>query len=119
MEHYIVVVDDEPSILDTLCEVLEMEGYLTECIEHPNDTRRSAAMRRPDLFLIDLMLPDMDGIALARCLRTEGFQETPMIAMSASNEMVRAAKQSGLFQDAIAKPFDIDNILDTVGRLVA
>lgn len=118
MERYIVVVDDEPGILDTLCEVLEMEGYLTACVERPHDTGGIASRRRPDLFLIDLMLPGMDGIALARCLRAEGFQETPMIAMSASNEMVRAAKQSGLFQEAIAKPFDIDSILDSVERLV-
>jgi CheY-like chemotaxis protein len=118
VEHYIVVVDDEPGILDTLCEVLEMEGYVTACVDHPDDTGRSASMRRPDLFLIDLMLPGMDGIALARSLRLQGFQDTPMIAMSASNEMVRSAKQSGLFQDAISKPFDVDNILDRVERLV-
>lgn len=119
MEHHILVVDDEPGILDTLCEALEMEGYHTACIEHPAETERRAANARPDLFLIDLMLPEMDGITLARHLREQGFPETPMIAMSASNEMVRAAKRSGLFQDTIAKPFDIDTILYTVEQFVA
>lgn len=119
MDHNIVIVDDEPSILDTLCDVLEMEGYTTTCLEHPAEAECSTATQHPDLFLIDLMLPDISGIELARHLREQGFVATPMIAMSASGEMVRAAKRSGLFQDAIAKPFDIEQVLDVVERLVA
>ncbi len=118
VEHCVVVVDDEPGILETLCDVLEMEGYATACVEHPAEAQCDTAVQQPHLFLIDLMLPDMDGIELARHLRQHGCQGVPMIAMSASGEMIQAAKRSGLFQDTIAKPFDIDRVLYAVEQFI-
>jgi CheY-like chemotaxis protein len=119
MAHQIAVLDDEQDILDALCDVLEMEGYLVACYDHPDVIEQKLNGLHPDLFLIDLMLPNITGIELARRLRTRGFGETPMIAISASNRMIQAATASGLFQAAIPKPFDLDEILDLVSRHVA
>lgn len=68
----------------------------------------------PDLFLIDIMLPEMDGITLARRIQDEGFTSTPMIAMSASVLMRQVAEASGLFEHTLSKPFDITEFLQTI-----
>jgi CheY-like chemotaxis protein len=65
------------------------------------------------------MLPETNGIDLAQRLRTRGFDETPMIAISASSTMIRQATACGLFQAAIPKPFDLDDVLDVVSQHVA
>jgi CheY-like chemotaxis protein len=73
----------------------------------------------PALFLVDVMLPGMSGIELAEQLRAGGFARTPMIAMSASPGMLRAAAESRLFQEILPKPFDLTTLLDCVGRFAA
>jgi CheY-like chemotaxis protein len=62
------------------------------------------------------MLPGMSGIELAERLRAGGYSQTPMIAMSASGLMSRFAAESGYFQEAIDKPFDVDALLKCVER---
>ena len=52
-------------------------------------------------------------------MRSMSPPEAPMIAMSASSSMVQEAQQSGLFQAALVKPFDLDILLDTLGRYLA
>lgn len=78
--------------------------------------QRVTQSAHPDVFLLDLMLPGMSGIDLARRLRDLGYLREPMIAMSASPRMLNAANRSGLFQETLAKPFDLSTLLDTVER---
>jgi CheY-like chemotaxis protein len=73
----------------------------------------------PYLFLVDLMLPGIDGIELASRLRAGHFRDTPIIAMSASAAMLAAARRSTLFQETLAKPFDLSTMLGYVERYVA
>lgn len=116
----IVVVDDERDLRDFVCHLLEDEGYPVCCLSHPVEVATlSIGEQRPQLFLIDIMLPDMNGISLARQLTNEGFEHTPKIAMSASHDMVRAARESQLFEAALDKPFDIDELLDCVEHHLA
>jgi CheY-like chemotaxis protein len=115
----IVVVDDERELRELMSNVLEDEGYRVVSFAHPVPvTRLQDSQERPNLFLIDIMLPEMNGIELARRLTAEGFDGTPKIAMSASHQCVREARDSHLFEAAIEKPFDIDNLLDTVERYI-
>jgi DNA-binding response OmpR family regulator len=116
----IVVVDDEPELRDLVSDVLADEGYEVLSFAHPAPVSRlNQTDVHPDLFIIDIMLPDMNGIALAARLREEGFVETPKIAMSASREMLHAASESDLFDAALSKPFDIDDLLEVVERHLA
>ena len=111
----VVVVDDEKDVLDLICAVLEDEGYEVLCLDHPvltEDLKGQAS--QPHLFMLDIMLPAMSGLQLARRLREDGFGETPMIAMSASPTMLDVAAQSHLFHAWIAKPFELDTLLHTV-----
>jgi CheY-like chemotaxis protein len=118
MTRCVAVVEDEIVVLRMLCDVLEEGGFFVVALDHPDSIRSLGDGRRPDLFLIDLMLPGENGIDLARRLRARGFTSTPMIAMSASRFMTRCAAESGLFQETLYKPFDLDTLIDAVERHV-
>ena len=91
MRTCVVVIDDEPEVLSLLQEMLEDKGFGVVVAGHPGIAEQLAANLPPDLFLIDLMLPDITGIELARRLRAGGFATTPIIAMSASKAMTAHA----------------------------
>ncbi len=113
----IVVVDDERELRELMSNVLEDEGYRVVSFSHPVPvTHLQETEERPHLFLIDIMLPDMNGIQLAERLASDGFGSTPMIAMSASRRCVNEAEASKLFHATLEKPFEIDELLDTVER---
>jgi DNA-binding response OmpR family regulator len=118
MTQRIVVVEDETPVLEMLTEFLRADGFSVLGFEHPDQMREFDEEQRPDLFIIDLMLPGRDGIEVAKQLRTEGFEDTPMIAMSASRALTETASDSGLFQETIYKPFDLSTLLDCVERHV-
>lgn len=113
MAAQIVVVEDEPSVQELLRDVLEPEGYNILSVSHPN-----ALEIQPtddiDLILVDLMLPETSGVQLAGQLRQSGFAHTPIIAMSASKILLHVAEESALFQETIAKPFDLSTLLESV-----
>jgi CheY-like chemotaxis protein len=112
----ILVVDDEPAVLEVVCDVLEEAGHEVAGIGHPVVTFGLISGMRPDMVLLDLMLPEMDGVELARRLRLKGFGDTPMVAMSASTRMLQQAAASGLFHGVLPKPFDIDAVVAAVER---
>ncbi len=114
----IVVVEDEPDMLLLVCTLLEDEGYEVQGFPDPVALTDQIVEEeeRPRLFLMDIMLPGINGIALAAMLRDRGFGETPKIAMSASPVMLQAAQESQLFQETIAKPFDLGTLLEGVER---
>lgn len=111
----IVVVDDEAGILSVVCEVLESDGYDVIGLSRPQlakDLDEGAAK----LFILDVMMPQLSGIALAEQLRDDGFRQTPMIAMSASKTMIEAAEGSQLFQGTLSKPFEVARLLEFAQR---
>jgi CheY-like chemotaxis protein len=108
----IVVVDDEPELREFICEVLEAEGYSVLSLPEPDLALQLA--ERPFLFLLDLMLPGMTGIELAKRLREGPCREVAIIGFSASSAMLRHADESHLFQETIRKPFDLEYLLETV-----
>lgn len=116
MDGCVVVVEDEIDLLQLVRDVLEMQGMSVRSTSDPRQIESVVKSVRPELFLINVMLPGMSGIDLARKLRGNGFATIPMIAMSASKSMAVMARESGQFQEAIDKPFDIDELLDAVKR---
>jgi CheY-like chemotaxis protein len=111
---HIVVVEDDREIRNLLSELLELEGFSVTALSHPDSVLTYLETVQPALFLIDIMLPRTSGLELAARLRAGGFPSTPMIAMSASGVMHHAAEASGLFQEVITKPFDVQGFLKTV-----
>lgn len=110
----VVVVDDEPEILDIICDVLDEDGFHVVCAENPARFMEIESEVDACLYLLDLMLPGMDGIQLAKLLRSHQTGKVPMIAMSASSDMLSRARDSGLFDDYLPKPFDLMELLDRV-----
>jgi CheY-like chemotaxis protein len=119
VESLIVVVEDEPAILGLIGAVLQEEGYTVLRVGSPALLAALLDGCEPRLFLVDLMLPITTGIELARGLRAGTHTDIPIVAMSASDRMLTSARESGLFDATVRKPFDLDYLLQTVNRCSA
>jgi DNA-binding response OmpR family regulator len=111
---HILLVEDEPGIAMLLEDVLDDHGYL---VSHVYDGASAlnllhAEGLRPDLVMIDLNLPRLSGEdAIAAIKDHPGTQEIPVIAMSAHADRIMAVYQGGRANRALAKPFNIDELL--------
>ncbi len=114
MDGQIVVVEDEPEVLDLLGDVLDMGGFSVTGVTRPDLVWDAIKTGLPDLFLLDVMLPGMSGIELAQQLRETIRDCPPIIALSASRLMLGVAENSGYFVSTISKPFDIETLLTAV-----
>lgn len=112
----ILVVDDEPDIRQLLQEILEDEGYQVTVAENASAARKHRAERMPDLILLDIWMPDEDGITLLKeWLRDD--QLCPVIMMSghATVETAVEATRLGAY-DFLEKPLSMAKLLVTVDR---
>jgi two-component system OmpR family response regulator len=107
----LLVVDDEPVILHLLSGSLRFAGY--DVVTAPNGTEavRAVASERPDLVLLDVMMPDGDGFEVLRRLRGAG-REVPVIFLTARDgvpDRVTGLSLGG--DDYVTKPFSLDEVL--------
>lgn len=114
----IAVVEDEPGISEMIRDLLTMHGYIVLTAPCAGNLLDLDPNNPPDLILVDLMLPDFSGNKLAASMRRCGFGHTPMIAMSAAPLLLHMARCSGLFQDTVAKPFNIADLIARIERHV-
>jgi len=106
----VLVVDDEPYIVEFLCLLLEEEGYRVLRASDGRQAWELALQTRPDLVISDVMMPGMTGLQLLEQLRGSiDLAATPVILMSA---VPRAMESQGV--TFVPKPFDIDQMLDLV-----
>lgn len=113
----IAVIDDEPELCTLISDLLRAEGHEVLTFDDPHSaTKLRAANSDLDLFLIDIMLPGMDGISVARYLDEAGFDETPKVAISASRARLQTAYATELFSDTLVKPFDIEQLFGCIER---
>lgn len=113
MSGYVLVVDDDPTILRTLRINLRARGHEVECVTNGADALDSAAARRPDLVILDLGLPDMDGVDVLRQLRAGST--VPVVVLSArhdADDKVEALDEGA--DDYVAKPFGMDELMARV-----
>lgn len=116
----ILVVDDEEDIANLVALNLSDEGYECHLAHRGDDAMEMALELRPDLIVLDLMLPDVDGVEVCRQLRNDPrMTATSIIMLTARN--LPADRIAGLeagADDYMDKPFDIDELLArVVGRL--
>jgi diguanylate cyclase (GGDEF)-like protein/PAS domain S-box-containing protein len=116
---HVVVVDDQPEVLRAVGDLLEAEGYTVTALSHPGQVDALQADGRPDLFIVDIMLPEVSGIELAERLHQSLHPDIPIVAVSASSFMSRRAQSTGLFRAVLDKPFDVQALLSTVADLVS
>ena len=113
----ILVVDDEPGILALIKDILEDEGYQVEVAEDAEDARASRRNRRPDLILLDIWMPDSDGISLLREWAKSGAGDAPIIMMSGHGTIETAVEATRLgAYDFLEKPLSTAKLLLAVRR---
>ncbi len=109
----ILVVDDEPYITDLLSAALRFEGFdvaVAACGTEAIDKARST---RPDLILLDVMLPDLEGVEVCRRLRDVG-ERMPVVFLTARDSTDAKVEGLRLGDDYVTKPFSLDELVARV-----
>jgi two-component system OmpR family response regulator len=109
----ILVVDDEPSITDAVSTALRYEGFDTREAGSGRAAEREIDEFRPDLIVLDVMLPDLDGFEIARRLR-DGRHRTPVIFLTAKDATEDKLAGLAIGDDYVTKPFSLAEIVARV-----
>jgi two-component system chemotaxis response regulator CheY len=116
----ILIVEDEPSIRTLLSDMLRDEGYAVITAANGAEALELSRNFAPDIVLLDLWLPIMDGWAFLReRQRRHTLAAVPVLAMSADRERGLATARDLGATAVVAKPFDLTELLAMVERLVA
>src|ERR671915_1169549 len=113
----ILVVADEVGIRELLSEILSEEGYQVRLAENASEARGHRSRARPDLVLLDIWMPDTDGITLLKEWSSAGLLTMPVVMMSGHGTIDTAvqATRVGAY-DFLEKPIALQKLLATVGR---
>jgi CheY-like chemotaxis protein len=112
----ILVVDDDPDILEALSEILEAEGFEIRRARNGKEALERLEPDPPQLILLDLMMPVMDGWEFAQRLRQRGtLSNIPIIVLSADRNVGSKAQDIGAV-GYLAKPFELNELLEMVHR---
>ena len=114
----ILVVDDEPMVRDTLAQVLADEGYIVDIAVDGNDALACVHAARPDVILLDLMMPGMNGRQFLQALRDDpSYASVPVLIMTAVHGVTVNLASIGA-SEIVEKPFDVDELLNKVALAV-
>jgi DNA-binding NtrC family response regulator len=113
----VLVVDDEPGIRELMREILEEEGYEVRMAENGVAARNALEDKIPDLVLLDIWMPDVDGVTLLKEWKTQGRLTMPVVMMSGHGTVHTAveATRLGAF-DYLEKPIAYRQLLETVRK---
>lgn len=112
----VLVVDDDPDIRELLCAVLEDDGWETRPAADGKAALGVLEGWTPDLVLLDLMMPVMDGWTFA--LRMRERSAVPIVVLSAANDIQTQARKVGAVA-VVPKPFDLDTLLPTLAKAIS
>ena len=112
----LLIVDDEAALMTALCNTLQTEGYATTGFTSAREALAKLRERQFDLLLTDLMMPEMDGIALLRAAQQidPDLAGIVMTGHGTIDTAVRALRDGAL--DYVLKPFRLDNLLSVLTR---
>lgn len=116
----ILVVDDEVGIRELLSEILYDEGHTVELAENAAEARAARARKRPDLVLLDIWMPDTDGVSLLREWGSQGLLDMPVIMMSGHATVDTAVEATRIGAvDFLEKPITLQKLLKTISAALA
>ncbi|AAZ95972.1 Two Component Transcriptional Regulator, Fis family [Thiobacillus denitrificans ATCC 25259] len=119
MSGHILVVDDEVGIRELLSEILTDEGYDVHLAENAEAARAFRAQRRPDLVLLDIWMPDTDGVTLLKEWAGGGQLTMPVVMMSGHGTIDTAVEATRLgAADFLEKPVALAKLIDTVNKAI-
>ena len=116
----VFLIEDDLDLRESLCDLLEMEGYAVEQASDGADALEKLKVRRgmPDLILLDWMMPRMDGAQF--CVAKKPFPQidaVPVVLLTADGRLAEKVSQIGAAM-GIAKPVDVDVLLNAIEQLV-
>jgi DNA-binding response OmpR family regulator len=116
MTKKILVCDDDEGILDIVKLILENKNYQVKTINSGKGIEKKVSEYSPDLILLDLWIPGMDGREITRVLKRQPkTKKIPIIIVSALNETEKISKEIGA-DGFLPKPFDINDLIKTVEK---
>ena len=117
MTKRVLIVDDEFGIADIVAEILTDRGYTTALAINGRLGLASMAAEVPDLVLLDVMMPVLDGVGTLLAMRSDGaLRETPVVMMTALPEAL--PKDRSLYQKVLIKPFSEEQLFAAVESLI-
>ncbi len=127
MREKILVIDDDPDILDALTMILESKGYQIITARDGIEALAKLEAEKPDLMVLDLLMPKMDGFAVCKELedpRWSKYKDIPILILTSVREEAsrrRYELETGLeldVDDYVEKPISPDILLERVGKLI-
>src|SRR5690606_11635813 len=116
----ILVVDDEIGIRELLSEILYDEGHTVELAENAAEARAARQRYRPDLVLLDIWMPDTDGVSLLKEWAAQGLLDMPVIMMSGHATVDTAVEATRIgAADFLEKPITLQKLLKTISAALA
>jgi DNA-binding response OmpR family regulator len=114
MPETILVVEDEPSLQETLAYNLKKQGYVAETASDGRSALEMARRLKPDLILLDIMLPMLDGVEVCKTLRRENFQSPIIMLTARDDEIDRVVGLEIGADDYVTKPFSMRELIARV-----
>ncbi len=113
----ILVVDDEPNIAELLSAALSFEGYHVGVAATGAEALEQVRTFRPNLVMLDVMLPDFDGTEVCRRLRNQG-EQVPIVFLTARDAVPDKVEGLSMGDDYVTKPFSIEELMARVGAIL-
>ncbi|MFD7900854.1 response regulator transcription factor [Kitasatospora sp. NPDC059747] len=114
----VLVVEDDPGVRNTLDQLLRFEGYEVLTTADGQEALELLDRRRPDLAVVDVVMPRLDGLALCRMLRRRG-DRLPVLVLTARHQLGdRVAGLDAGADDYLAKPFAVEELLARIRALL-
>ena len=110
----VLVVEDDPVLGPALMQRLRLEGFRPRLAASGAAAVEACTAEKPDLVILDVMLPDLDGFAVIEKIRGEGI-DTPVVFLSARDEVddrLTGLRLGG--DDYVTKPFNLDEVIDRI-----
>ena len=114
-ERPILVVDDDPTILATVSETLDLEGYAVVTATNGAEALLVLERDRPSMVLLDMRMPVLDGWGFVRAMHERGLSAN-VVVMTAASDARRWAAEIGA-HGVLPKPFELDELLAAVERM--
>jgi len=116
----ILIVDDEPNIVQTLQDRLEMNEYEVVTACNGKEGLEQAIRQQPDIILLDVIMPVMDGHEMLEALRKQpGCDDISVIMLTARSQTQDIARANSCgIEDYIVKPFDLSELLEKIESIV-
>ena len=112
----ILIIDDEPEFVDIIKMRLEAQGYEVLSANDGQSGLEKAGKERPNLILLDILMPKKDGYTFVRELKKdESLRHIPIIVLTGKPQMKDLFEMEGI-TDCIAKPFDSQELIDKVSK---